>query len=65
MKTIQVNVPDNVIERFEKFAQQRGDDYESVNTDEVKGRDALFTDLLMFGLDELEVNESEIPDDID
>ena len=65
MKTIQVNLPDNVMERFEKFAQQRGDSYESVNTDEVKGRDALFTDLLTFGLDELDVSESEIPDDVD
>lgn len=65
MKTLSITLPDDVIERFEKLVIQRGDGYVSVNTNEVNGRDALFADLLMFGLDELEVSDSEIPDDVD
>lgn len=65
MKTLSITLPDDVVERFEKLAAQRGEGYVSVNTNEVSGRDALFADLLMFGLDELEVSDSEIPDDID
>lgn len=64
MKTLQINLPDAVIERFEKLAtEQGGDNYVSVNTNEVSGQDALFTDLLVLGLDELEAGEAEFPDD--
>jgi len=62
MKSLQVNIPDNLMERFEKLvAAQGGDDYVSVNTDEVSGKDALFTDLIVLGLDELE-DETNFPD---
>jgi len=66
MKPLQINLPDDVIERFEKlYKEQGGDNYISVNTNEVKGHDALFTDLLVLGLDELEVGEAEFPDDVE
>ncbi len=65
MKTLSITLPDDVIERFEKLAIQRGNDYVSVNTNEVSGRDALLADLLIFGLDELEVFDTDIPDDVD
>jgi hypothetical protein len=64
MKTLQINVPDNVMERLEKLSsEQGGDNYVSVNTNEVSGKDALFTDLLVLGLDELEAGEAQFPDD--
>jgi hypothetical protein len=63
MKSLQVNIPDHLMERFEKLvASQGGDNYVSVNTDEVTGSDALFTDLLVLGLDELEAGEADFPD---
>jgi hypothetical protein len=63
MKTLEVHLPDEVVVRFEKLVASRGEDYVSVSTNEVKGRDALLTDLLILGLDELEAGESEFPDD--
>lgn len=66
MKTLQINLPNDVVERFEKLAkEQGGDHYVSVNTNEVNGYDALFTDLLILGLDELEAGEAEFPDDVE
>ncbi len=66
MKTLQINLPDDVMERFEKLArEQGGTHYVSVNTNEVTGHDALLTDLLILGLDELEVGEAEFPDDVE
>jgi hypothetical protein len=63
MKTLQINVPDEVMARLEKLAtEQGGDNYVSVNTNEVNGRDGLFTDLLILGLDELQAGEAEFPD---
>jgi hypothetical protein len=63
MKTLQINLPDDVVERFKKVAAKRGEGYVSVNCDEVRGQDALFTDLIILGLDELEAGESEFPDE--
>ena len=63
MKTVEVYLPDDVMRRFEKLSVERGNDYVSVNTDEVKGKDALLTDLLVLGLDELIAGESEFPDE--
>ena len=63
MKTLQIQLPDEIATRFEKLAEQQGDDYESVNSDDVKGRDALFTDLLVLGLEELTAGEDDFPDD--
>jgi hypothetical protein len=64
MKTLQINLPDEVMARLEKLAnEQGGDSYVSVNSSEVNGRDALFTDLLILGLDELEAGEAAFPDD--
>ncbi len=66
MKTLQINIPDAVMERLEKLVtEQGGTDYVSVNSDEIGGRDALLTDLLILGLDELDVGEAEFPDDKD
>ncbi|EIJ42446.1 hypothetical protein BegalDRAFT_1566 [Beggiatoa alba B18LD] len=65
MKTIQINLPDDVLARFEKVAAQRGADYTSVNSDEVKGKDALFTDLIVLGLDDLAAGEEFYPDDVE
>lgn len=65
MKTLQINLPDAVIARFEKLALQQGSSYVSVNSTEVSGKDALFTDLLILGLDELDAGESEFPDDVE
>lgn len=66
MKKIEVSLPDSVVERFEKlFAEQGGSSYVSVNTNDVSGRDALFTDLLILGLDELAAGEDQFPDDVD
>jgi predicted transcriptional regulator len=66
MKTLQINVPDNVMQRLDKLAKdQGGDSYVSVNTSEVNGRDALFTDLLILGLDELAAGEAQFPDQED
>ncbi len=63
MKTLQINVPDDVMARLEKLVtEQGGDDYVSVNSNEVSGRDGLFTDLLVLGLDELQAGEAEFPD---
>lgn len=64
MKILQVNLPDEVMQRIEKLAtEQNGTEYISVNTNEVRGLDALVTDLLILGLDELEVGESQFPDE--
>ncbi len=66
MKTLQLNIPDDVMVRIEKLAaEQGGPNYVSVNSNEVQGRDALLTDLLILGLDELDVGESQFPDDIE
>ncbi len=62
MKTLQINLPDEVAARFEQLAAAQGDDYASVNTSEVTGRDALFTDLLVLGLEELTAGEEAFPD---
>ena len=63
MKALQINVPDEVMARLEKLAtEQGGDNYVSVNSNEVSGRDALFTDLFVLGLDELEAGEADFPD---
>ncbi|RKZ45670.1 MAG: hypothetical protein DRR16_10085 [Candidatus Parabeggiatoa sp. nov. 3] len=64
MKTLQINVPDQLMERLEKLAsEQGGENYVSVNSNDVNGKDALFTDLLVLGLDELDAGEAEFPDD--
>lgn len=65
MKTLQINLPDAVATRFEKFALQQGSNYVSVNSSEVSGQDALFTDLLILGLDALDAGEAEFPDDVE
>ena len=66
MKTLQINIPDALMERIDKLITDQGNnDYISVNSDEICGKDALLTDLLMLGLDELEVGEAEFPDDKD
>lgn len=65
MKTLQINLPDAVVARFERLAVEQGEAYISVNTTEVSGKDALFTDLLILGLDELDVGEAEFPDDVE
>jgi hypothetical protein len=64
MKTLQFQIPDEIAARVEKLIQQRGADYESVNTSEIKGRDALLTDLVAVGLDEILAGETEFPDDV-
>jgi len=64
MKTLQINVPDQLMERLDKLSsEQGGDNYVSVNTNEVNGKDGLFTDLLILGLDELDAGEAEFPDE--
>jgi hypothetical protein len=64
MQKLEANLPDSVHTRLQKlFAEQGGDDYASVNSDEVKGHDALLTDLLMLGLDQLIDTEAQYPDD--
>lgn len=64
MKKLEANLPDNVLTRFDKlFQEQGGEGYVSVNTDEVTGRDALLTDLLILGLDQLIDTEAQFPDD--
>jgi predicted transcriptional regulator len=64
MKTLQINLPDEVMARLDKLAnEQGGDSYVSVNSSDVNGRDALFADLLILGLDELEAGEAAFPDD--
>lgn len=65
MKTIQFQTSDEVAARLEKLLSAEGEGYESVNTSEVHGRDALLTDLVLLGLDELDVQENEFPDDVD
>ena len=66
MKTLQVNLPDEVMKRIETLAaEQGGPNYVSVNSNEVRGYDALLTDLLILGLDELDVGESQFPDDVE
>lgn len=65
MKTLEINLPDNVVARIEKLAAEQGDGYASVNSTEVTGRDALLTDLLVLGLDELAAGEDDFPDDAD
>lgn len=66
MKKLEVSLPDNVVARFEKlFSEQGGSGYVSVNSNDVSGRDALVTDLLILGLDELAAGEAEFPDDVD
>jgi hypothetical protein len=66
MKKLEVSLPEDVVARFEKlFVEQGGSNYVSVNTNDVGGRDALFTDLLILGLDELAAGEAQFPDDVD
>jgi hypothetical protein len=64
MQKLEANLPDSVHSRLQKlFTEQGGDNYVSVNSDEVKGHDALLTDLLMLGLEELLDTEAQYPDD--
>jgi len=64
MQTLNVKLPEEVMQRIEKLvAEQGGPHYVSVNTNEVGGFDALITDLLILGLDELEAGESQFPDE--
>ncbi len=63
MKTITISVPDNVAQRLDKLVDALSEDYISVNTSEVTGQDALLTDLLILGLDEIAAGEAEFPDD--
>jgi len=64
MQKLEANLPDSVYSRLQTlFTEQGGDDYVSVNTDEVKGHDALLTDLLMLGLEQLMDTEAQYPDD--
>jgi len=63
MKTITISVPDNVAQRLDKLVDALSEDYISVNTSEVIGQDALLTDLLILGLDEIAAGEAEFPDD--
>ena len=65
MANIQFEVPDEIAARLDKLAAQQGADYESVNASNLQGRDALLTDLLVLGLDELSAGEEEFPDDVD
>lgn len=65
MKTLEIHLPDDVMERLEKLIAQQGTNYASVNTTELTGRDALLTDLLILGLDEIEAGETEFPDDVE
>ncbi len=66
MKKLEVSLPDDVVARFEKlFVEQGGNGYVSVNSNDVSGRDALVTDLLILGLDELAAGEAQFPDDVD
>lgn len=65
MKTVQFQIPDELHDRLEGFAAKQGSDYASVNTPELSGRDALFCDLLMLGLDEIDAGEEEFPDDVE
>lgn len=64
MQTIQFQIPDDIYQRLEKFIATQGDGYASVNTD-ITGRDALLTDLLVLGLDEIDAGEEEFPDDVE
>jgi len=64
MKSLQFQLPDAIAARVEKLVLEQGGDYESVNAAELKGRDALLTDLLILGLDELSAGESDFPDDV-
>jgi hypothetical protein len=64
MKTIEFQIPDDLYTRLEKFIAIQGADYASVNTAEVTGRDALLTDLMVLGLDEIAAGESDFPDDV-
>ncbi|WP_353572139.1 hypothetical protein [Candidatus Albibeggiatoa sp. nov. BB20] len=64
MQKLEANLPNIVHNRLQKlFTDQGGNDYISVNSDEVKGHDALLTDLLMLGLDQLIDTEEQYPDD--
>jgi predicted transcriptional regulator len=65
MKTLEFQIPDELAQRLDQLAASQGSDYESVNTSEVKGRDALFIDLLMLGLDEIAAGEEDFPDDVE
>jgi hypothetical protein len=65
MKTVEIHVPDDIMVRLEHLLATQGTDYVSVNTNEVVGREALLADLLVLGLDALDVGEAEFPDDID
>jgi hypothetical protein len=65
MKKIEFQIPDNVYKRLEQFIATQGSDYASVNTTEVTGRDALLTDLMVLGLDEIDAGESDFPDDVE
>ncbi len=65
MANIQFEVPDAIAARLDKLVAAQGGDYESVNASDLKGRDALLSDLLVLGLDELSAGEDEFPDDVD
>lgn len=65
MKTIEFQTSDEIAARLEKLLQAEANGYESVNTSEVKDRDALLSDLILLGLDELDVQENEFPDDVE
>jgi hypothetical protein len=63
MKTVEIRVPDDMMTRLENLLASQGTDYVSVNTNEVAGREALLTDLLILGLDALDAGETSFPDD--
>lgn len=63
MKTVEIQVPDEVMKCIEHLLATQGKNYVSVNTSEVAGREALLTDLLILGLEALE--EADFPDDLE
>lgn len=65
MKTVEIRVPDEVMTRLENLLTTQGTGYVSVNTNDVLGREALLTDLLILGLDALDAGETSFPDDVD
>ena len=64
MKTIEIEVTEELAQRLDQLVEQQGQGYESLNSD-LKGRDALLGDLLLLGLDELMAGEDEFPDDVE
>jgi predicted transcriptional regulator len=65
MKTIEIQVPDEIVKRLDNLIAAQGQYYESVNAASLKGRDALLMDVFILGLDELDEGNESFPDDID